>query len=94
MNDASRRAMLDLLRQGPMTTGQLCQEFSFTRFAVMKHLKVLTEAGLVLVERRGRTRVNHLNPMPLQQMYRRWVQPFEQLPADRLLTIKRLVEQT
>jgi len=90
--DASRRRMLDLLRKAPMTTGQLAGHFDVSRFAVMKHLKVLAEAGLVLVERRGRERVNHLNPLPLQAMYRRWLRPFERLPADRLLRIKRLAE--
>lgn len=93
MNDASRRKILDLLRSRSMTTGDLCRHFSFTRFAVMKHLKVLERAGLVFVERRGRERVNHLNPIPLQQIYRRWIRPFEQLPADRLLRLKHLVEE-
>lgn len=90
--DGSRRRMLDLLRESPMTTGQLAAHFDVSRFAVMKHLKVLAEAGLVLIERRGRERVNHLNPLPLQAMYRRWLKPFERLPADRLLRIKRLAE--
>ena len=93
LNDASRRRMLDLLRAAPMTTRSLCDHFSFSRFAVMKHLKVLEAADLVLVERRGRERINHLNPLPLQQMYRRWIKPFEQLPADRLLRLKGIAEQ-
>ena len=83
LNDPSRRHMLDLLRQQSMTTGDLCKEFDFTRFAVMKHLKVLESAGLIIVERRGRERMNHLNPLPIQAIYRRWIKPFEQLPADR-----------
>jgi len=84
--------MLDLLRLRSMTTGELCGHFEFSRFAVMKHLKVLEQAGLVIAERRGRTRFNHLNPVPLQEIYRRWVKPFEELSADRLLRIKRLAE--
>ncbi len=63
--DSSRRRMLDLLRAGPMTTNDLCTHFEFTRFAVMKHLKILEQGGLVLVERRGRERLNHLNPVPI-----------------------------
>ena len=90
--DGSRRQILDLLRGGPLTTGELCGHFEVTRFAVMKHLKVLEGAGLVLVERRGRERRNHLNPVPLQAIYRRWIRPFERLPADRLLRIKQLAE--
>ncbi|GJM08322.1 MAG: hypothetical protein DHS20C11_05980 [Lysobacteraceae bacterium] len=92
MNDASRRAMLDLLRQKAMTTNELCEHFSFSRFAVMKHLKVLHKAELVMIERQGRERINHLNPVPLQAIVRRWLMPFEQLPADRLLRIKQLAE--
>lgn len=94
LNDASRRKMLDLMRGGPLTTGALCDHFSFSRFAVMKHLKVLHGAGLVIVERSGRERINHLNPIPLQQVYRRWIRPFEQLPADRLLRLKQLAESS
>lgn len=58
----------------------------------MKHLKLLEDAGLVLSEKRGRTRLNYLNPLPLQRIYRRWIAPLEALPADRLLAIKRLTE--
>lgn len=76
-----------------MTTGELCGHFDFSRFAVMKHLNVLQRSGLVISERQGRSRINHLNPVPLQQIYRRWVRPFEKLPADRLLRLKSLAEQ-
>ena len=92
MNDASRRKMLDLLRKASMTTNQICEEFEFSRFAVMKHLKVLQAAGLVVIERRGRDRINHLNPLPLQAIYRRWIRPFEKIPADRLLRLKKIAE--
>ena len=92
LNDASRRRMLDLLRAKSMTTNELCAHFEFSRFAVMKHLKTLHKGGLVMFERRGRERLNHLNPVPLQSMYRRWIKPFEQLPADRLLKIKLIAE--
>jgi DNA-binding transcriptional ArsR family regulator len=93
MSDASRRQMLDLLRRRPMTTSELCEHFAFSRFAVMKHLKVLQKGRLVLVERRGRERINHLNPLPMQAIYRRWIRPFEKLPADRLLKLKALAEK-
>ena len=92
LNDTSRRRMLDLLRAGPMSTSALCSHFEFSRFAVMKHLKVLEAGGLILVERRGRERINHLNPVPIQRIHRRWIRPFEQLPADRLLKLKALAE--
>lgn len=94
LNDRSRRTMLDLLRVDSMTTGQLCEHFETSRFAVMKHLKALHKAGLIIVERRGRERINHLNPVPIQMIYRRWIQPFEQLPADRMLQLKKFAELT
>ena len=90
--DPSRRRMLDLLREKPLTTGQIAEQFEFSRFAVMKHLAVLQQAGLMTVERRGRERWNHLNAVPIQQIYRRWIRPFETVPADRLLRLKRHVE--
>ena len=63
-----RRRLLDRLRTAPATTGELAAGLpELSRFAVMQHLAVLTEAGLVLPERRGRDRVNHLNPVPLRE---------------------------
>jgi len=94
LSDASRRRILDLLRKKSMTTSELCECFEFSRFAVMKHLKTLQKGGLIVVERRGRERINHLNPIPLQTMYRRWIRPFEQIPADRLLRLKSIAEST
>ena len=90
--DPTRRRILDLLRERPRSTGELAAEFPVTRFAVMNHLKVLVDAGLVLVERRGRERFNHLNTVPIQAIYRRWIRPFEKLPADRLLRLKNELE--
>lgn len=94
LSDASRRRILDLLRKKSMTTSELCECFKFSRFAVMKHLKTLQKGGLIVVERRGRERINHLNPIPLQTMYRRWIRPFEQIPAGRLLRLKSIAEST
>lgn len=85
--------MLDLLRERPRSTGDLAAEFEFTRFGTMKHLKVLAAAGLITVERRSRERINHLNAVPIQQIYRRWIRPFEAAPADALLQLKRVAEQ-
>lgn len=85
--DPTRRAILDALRSGPRTTSALAEGFPTTRFAVMKHLGVLVEAGLVTVERRGRERLNHLNPVPLQQTYERWVRPAAAPSAAGLLRL-------
>ena len=59
----------------------------------MKHLTVLEEASLVRVERSGRERWNHLNPVPIQRLWRRWVLPFEAAAADRLLGLESAVER-
>lgn len=75
--DPARRSLLDLLRAGPRTTGDLAGHFEQTRFGVMKHLEVLHEAGLIGVERRGRERWNHLNAAQLQQAVDRWITPFQ-----------------
>lgn len=94
LSDGSRRKMLDLLREKSMTTSELCEYFPFSRFAVMKHLKTLQKGGLIVVERNGRERINHLNPIPLQTMYRRWIRPFEKIHADRLVRLKAIAEIT
>ncbi len=91
--DPTRRTLLDVLRRGPRTTGELSSRFEMTRFGVMKHLRILEEARLVLVERKGRERWNHLNPVPIRQIYRRWIRPFEEEPADQLLRLKRVAEK-
>jgi DNA-binding transcriptional ArsR family regulator len=89
----SRRRLLDLLRTGPRTTGDLADQFpDLSRFAVMQHLDVLTDAGVVIVERRGRHRYNHLNPVPLRGWYERWVPPAADRDAESLLRLRRTLE--
>jgi DNA-binding transcriptional ArsR family regulator len=88
-----RRRLLDLLRDGPATTGVLAAQIpELSRFAVMQHLGILADAGVVLVERRGRDRFNYLNPVPLREWYERWVQPLADADAAALLMLKRTVE--
>ena len=80
--DPSRRRILDLLKRKPRTTGELAAEFGdIGRCAVMKHLGVLNDAGLVLYRREGRTRQNDLNPVPIREIYDRWMQPLVESPA-------------
>lgn len=90
--DPSRRRMLDMLREKPRTTGELAAAFSFTRFATMKHLELLVAAHLVFVERHGRERWNHLNPVPLQEIVERWLHPFEAASVTALTRLKRAAE--
>src|SRR5262245_57859202 len=88
-----RRELLDLLSGGPMTTGDLADRLpSVSRFAVMQHLGVLTDAGLVVVRRSGRHRFNHLNPVPLRRWYERWVVPLADRAGAELLALERHIE--
>jgi DNA-binding transcriptional ArsR family regulator len=89
-----RRRLLDLLRQGPATTGALAAQLpELSRFAVMQHLAVLADAGVVIAERRGRDRFNHLNPVPLREWYERWVQPLADVDSASLLALRRAAEK-
>jgi DNA-binding transcriptional ArsR family regulator len=89
LSNPMRRRMLDLLREGPLTTGDLTERFpDLSRFAVMQHLGVLEEAGLVVPVREGRSRYNYLNPVPIQQIYDRWVSEYMQPWTDALTSLK------
>ena len=90
--DPVRREILDRLRDGPLTTGALCAPFAQTRFGVMKHLDALEAAGLILVERRGRERWNHLNGAALAAPLTRWLTPFQRQWAGRLGALKQHLE--
>jgi DNA-binding transcriptional ArsR family regulator/uncharacterized protein YndB with AHSA1/START domain len=92
--DPTRRAILDLLHDRARTTGELSDAFpSMTRFAVMKHLGVLQQAGLVVVRRRGRERWNHLNGVPLRAAYERWMRTYADRWATSLLRLRDAAEQ-
>lgn len=92
--DPTRRGILDRLRNQPRTTGELCEAFpELTRFGVMKHLDVLEEAGLVIVRREGRERWNHLNTVPIQQIYERWMSRFAAPHSASLLKLARKLEE-
>jgi DNA-binding transcriptional ArsR family regulator/uncharacterized protein YndB with AHSA1/START domain len=92
LSDPTRRAILDLLRENPRTTGELANLFPQSRFAIMKHLNVLESAGLVLVRRHGRERWNHLNAIPMQLLYDRWVKPYQAHWASRMTNLKSTLE--
>ncbi len=86
--DPTRRAILDRLRSGRQTTGDLADVFpEVTRFAVMKHLSVLEGAGLVATQKEGRRRWNHLNAVPLRRVYDRWVSRYADRWAGVLLAL-------
>ena len=86
--------MLDALRDQPLTTGALCSQFpELDRCTVMQHLKVLEEAGLVQVERRGRERWNHLNPLPIHDIHERWIGPHAAYAVSMLAKLKKDLEK-
>ena len=88
-----RREILDLLRDGPRTTGALASEFpKLTRFAVMQHLRVLEGAELVIPRREGRERYNYLNPVPIQQLYDRWVARYMKPWTEALVSLQTTLE--
>ena len=92
--DPTRRAILDHLRKGPRTTTEIVEAFPrLTRFGVMKHIDVLREAGLIHTREDGRQRINALNPVPIRQIYERWVGKFEELWTSHLLRIKEDAEK-
>lgn len=72
-----RREILDILKDGPRTTGMLCETFAdMDRCTVMQHLKVLEEADLVVPKKEGRERWNHLNSLPIKHIYDRWISTY------------------
>ena len=89
-----RRAILDVLRDQPLTTGALCAQFSeLDRCTVMQHLKVLGSADLIIIERRGRERWNHLNPLPIHAIHERWIGPHAERAVAMLAKLKRDLEK-
>ena len=90
--DPTRRQILDLLRERPRVTGEIAARFPISRIAVMRHLEVLSEAGLVVSRKRGRQRWHHLNAIPLQKLHRRWADPAAAGFASTLLRLQDTVE--
>ncbi len=89
LSDPTRRGIIDRLSSKPATTGDLAAAFpDLSRYAVMKHLDVLENAGLVVVRREGRKRWNHLNAVPLRRVYERWVGKFADHWASALLRLE------
>jgi DNA-binding transcriptional ArsR family regulator len=75
--DPTRRSLLDeLFNEDGQTLSALEERLPMTRFGVMKHLKVLEEAGLVVTRKRGREKLHFLNPVPIRLIYDRWVSKY------------------
>jgi uncharacterized protein YndB with AHSA1/START domain len=93
--DPTRRSLLDeLFRRDGQTLSALEERFSMTRFGVMKHLRVLEEAGLVVTRRRGREKLHFLNPVPIRLVHDRWVSKYAEPWAATLSDLKDRLERT
>ena len=91
--DPSRRKLLDLLHeQDGRTLNDLCEHLDMTRQGVTQHLDLLEAANLVATIRRGREKLHFLNPVPLQNIYERWIAKFEEPRLQALHSLKQRLE--
>jgi DNA-binding transcriptional ArsR family regulator len=91
--DPTRRKLLDrLYQEGGQTLNALCEGMEMSRQAVSKHLGILEEANLVVVLPKGRERRHYLNPVPIHEIYERWIGKFERPRLDALTDLKRKLE--
>lgn len=87
--DPTRRAILDLLRDGPKQTTEIVARFpELSRFGVMKHIDCLREAGLIQTRTQGRLRINSLNVTPIRSILERWINKYEAYWSNTLLRVK------
>ena len=92
--DSTRRGLLDeLFKQDGQTLTALEERLPMTRFGVMKHLRVLEEAGLITTQRNGREKLHFLNPVPIQLVHERWVSKYAEPMAAALTGLKRTIEE-
>ncbi|WP_108459720.1 ArsR/SmtB family transcription factor [Devosia naphthalenivorans] len=93
LSDSTRRMLLDrLYEQNGQTLGQLCQDVGMARQSATQHLEILEAANLVTAVRRGREKLHFINPVPLHEVYERWVQKFERRRLGLLLDLKNELE--
>jgi DNA-binding transcriptional ArsR family regulator len=91
--DSTRRLLLDrLFKRGGRTLGELESEVEMTRFGVMKHLRVLEKAGLVVTRKVGREKLHYLNAVPIRMIHDRWMHKYAEGPAWALTDLKRKLE--
>lgn len=92
--DPTRRFLLDLLFQRDgRTLKELESGLEMTRFGVMKHLKILEDAGLVVTRRSGREKLHFLNPVPIRVIHDRWIDKYREREVSALLALKTELEK-
>jgi DNA-binding transcriptional ArsR family regulator len=91
--DPTRRSLLDrLFERDGRTLTELEADVEMTRFGVMKHLRVLEDAGLIVTRRSGREKLHFLNAVPIQMIHDRWIDKFTEGPATALIDLKAALE--
>jgi DNA-binding transcriptional ArsR family regulator len=92
--DPTRRLLLDrLFERDGRTLTDLESDLAMTRFGVMKHLRVLAEAGLVVTRRSGREKLHFLNPVPIRLIHDRWIDKYTEAPTSLLANLKHALEE-
>ena len=92
--DPTRRSLLDeLFAEDGQTLSALEARIEMSRFGVMKHLRVLEEAGLVITQKRGREKLHFLNPVPIRLIHDRWVSKYAEAWASALVDLKKDLEE-
>ena len=92
--DPSRRFLLDkLFARDGQTLTELETELDMTRFGVMKHLRLLEDAGLVVSRKEGRLKLHYLNPVPIRLIHDRWIDKFTEHHVSALTDLKRALEE-
>src|ERR1700750_913916 len=93
--DPTRRFLLDrLFARDGRTLTELESELEMTRFGVMKHLRVLEEAGLVVTRRSGREKLHFLNPVPIRLIHDRWIDKYRERRVSALVDLKTQLEES
>ncbi|MFN8333400.1 MAG: helix-turn-helix domain-containing protein [Caldilineaceae bacterium] len=92
--EPNRRKLLDLLfANNGQTLTQLCEQMDIVRQSVTKHLALLEEANLIVIEWRGREKLHYLNPIPIQDIYDRWIGKYERSRLQALGVLKQTLEE-
>jgi DNA-binding transcriptional ArsR family regulator len=93
--DPTRRLLLDrLFERDGRTLTELESELEMTRFGVMKHLRILEGAGLIVTRRRGREKLHFLNPVPIRLIHDRWIDKYTERRVSALADLKTKLEET
>ncbi len=92
--DSSRREILDIVKNKPgITINEITEHFEFSRFAVMKHIKILEDADLIVPQKEGKFKKLYLNAVPIQMISDRWISQFSKLWAKNLTSLKYKLEE-